>query len=120
MLQPIRLQHSSIASRPETDPRTPFESDYSRVLLSAPLRRLQDKAQVYPLAENDFVRTRLTHSIEVSRFAKDMGRGIEELLYKKGLLDADIHQARWISSILEVVGLVHDIGNPPFGHTTEK
>lgn len=120
MLQPQRLQNSSITSRPITDPRTPFESDYSRVLLSAPLRRLQDKAQVYPLADNDFVRTRLTHSIEVSRFAKDMGRGIEELLYKKGLLDDDIHQARWISSILEVVGLVHDIGNPPFGHTTEK
>ena len=66
MLQPQRLQHSSITSRPITDPRTPFESDYSRVLLSAPLRRLQDKAQVYPLADNDFVRTRLTHSIEVS------------------------------------------------------
>ncbi len=120
MLEPIRFSPSSIITRPGTDPRTPFESDYSRVLLSAPVRRLQDKAQVFPLADNDYVRTRLTHSMEVSRFARDMGRGIEEILGRQDMLSYTVYKDRWISSILETVGLIHDIGNPPFGHATER
>ena len=120
MLEPVRFSPSSIITRPSTDPRTPFESDYSRVLLSAPVRRLQDKAQVFPLADNDYVRTRLTHSMEVSRFAKDMGRGIEEILGRLDMLSYTVYKDRWISSILETVGLIHDIGNPPFGHASER
>ena len=119
MLEPVRFAHSSIITRPSTDPRTPYESDYSRVLLSAPVRRLQDKAQVFPLADNDYVRTRLTHSMEVSRFARDMGRGIEEILGRQDMLSYIVYKDRWISSILETVGLIHDIGNPPFGHASE-
>lgn len=120
MLEPKRLNKSSIAKRPKSDPRTPFESDYSRVVMSAPVRRLQAKAQVFPLADNDFVRTRLTHSMEVSRFARDMGRGVEEILYRKHLISKKVRNGRWISTILETIGLVHDIGNPPYGHATER
>ena len=49
--------------------RNEFEADYDRIVGSSSVRRLQDKAQVYPLQPNDFVRTRLTHSIEVSGIA---------------------------------------------------
>lgn len=48
------------------DGRNPFESDYGRLISSAPIRRLQDKTQVFPLESNDYIRTRLTHSLEVS------------------------------------------------------
>lgn len=52
---------------------SPFERDYERIVSSAAFRRLQDKTQVFPLSKSDFVRTRLTHSIEVSTIAKQLG-----------------------------------------------
>lgn len=102
----------------DTDGRNPFENDYSRIVLSSYVRRMQDKAQVFPLAQNDFVRTRLTHSMEVSCFAKGLGLGVEKFMFGRGLL-AD-RQRGFIPSILETAGLVHDIGNPPFGHFGEE
>ena len=60
------------------DLRNAFEKDYHRVLSSPSCRRLQDKTQVFPLEKNDFVRTRLTHSIEVSSFAKSLGQSIAD------------------------------------------
>lgn len=51
------------------DARTEFDRDYDRAVFSSSLRRLQDRAQVWPLERNDFVRTRLTHSLEVSSVA---------------------------------------------------
>ena len=102
----------------DADGRNPFENDYSRVVLSSYVRRMQDKAQVFPLAQNDFVRTRLTHSLEVSCFAKGLGLGVEKFMLARGLLDD--RQRGFIPSILETAGLVHDIGNPPFGHFGEE
>src|SRR5690554_2797019 len=55
------------------EPRTEAERDYDRVLFSTPLRRLADKTQVFPLDRNDSVRTRLTHSYEVSNLARSIG-----------------------------------------------
>ena len=62
-----------------------FEKDYHRIIGSASFRRLQDKTQVFPLDKSDFIRTRLTHSLEVSSFAKSLGQNIGEniLVYKK-------------------------------------
>ncbi len=100
------------------DGRNSFENDYSRIVLSSYVRRMQDKAQVFPLAQNDFVRTRLTHSMEVSCFAKGLGLGVEKFMLSHGLLDE--WQQNFIPSILETAGLVHDIGNPPFGHFGEE
>lgn len=51
-------------------PINAFEKDYSRIVSSAAFRRLQDKTQVFPLDKSDFIRTRLTHSIEVSTIAR--------------------------------------------------
>ena len=64
------------------DLRSEFEKDYHRVLSSPSFRRLQDKTQVFPLEKNDFVRTRLTHSIEVSSFAKSLGQSIADEILK--------------------------------------
>lgn len=54
----------------DTDGRNEFENDYGRLISSAPIRRLQDKTQVFPLEQSDFIRTKLTHSLEVSYYCK--------------------------------------------------
>ena len=103
-----------------TDLRSEFEKDYHRIIGSASFRRLQDKTQVFPLDESDFIRTRLTHSLEVSSFAKSLGQNIGEniLLYKKDT-GFTPRMKEDICSILQCAGLIHDIGNPPFGHFGE-
>ena len=56
--------------------RSEIESDYHRIIRSASFRRLQDKTQVFPLDKSDFVRTRLTHSLEVAAIAKLIGKQV--------------------------------------------
>lgn len=123
MLQPIRFRPTSVIKH-ETDGRTPFDSDFARVALSAPVRRLQDKTQVFPLADYDFVRNRLTHSLEVMTIARGLGLGVEKVLATNGCLDlinrgVEDEMRNAISKILEVAALVHDVGNPAFGHKGE-
>jgi len=101
-----------------SDGRNPFENDYGRLISSAPIRRLQDKTQVFPLEQSDFIRTRLTHSLEVSYIAGSIGQSIEKVLLDKG--EITIQQKGLLSSLLRVAGLVHDLGNPPFGHFGEE
>ena len=116
LLEPTRFRKSRVIKE-ITDARNPFENDYSRIILSPHVRRLQNKAQVFPLDDTDFTRTRLTHSLEVSNFAKGLGLGVEkELINKKKL---DINYKGYIPAILSTAGLLHDIGNPPFGHFGE-
>lgn len=103
-----------------TDLRSSFEKDYHRIIGSASFRRLQDKTQVFPLDRSDFVRTRLTHSLEVSSFGKSLGQNIGEyiLTYNKDpRFTAQMKED--ICNILLCAGLIHDIGNPPFGHFGE-
>lgn len=97
--------------------RNEFEADYDRIVGSSSVRRLQDKAQVYPLQANDFVRTRLTHSIEVSGIARSLGKQVATELYNINKIQQN--QIDQIAAILQTVGLIHDIGNPPFGHFGE-
>lgn len=103
-----------------TDLRSEFEKDYHRIIGSASFRRLQDKTQVFPLDKSDFIRTRLTHSLEVSSFAKSLGQNIGEniLAYRKDPSFTP-RMKEDICSILQCAGLIHDIGNPPFGHFGE-
>lgn len=101
-----------------TDFRTPFESDYDRVLFSSSFRRLQDKTQVFPLERHDFVRTRLTHSLEVSTVGRNLGISVA-----KALINGDHERsvnAEDFGTIVATACLLHDIGNPPFGHSGEK
>lgn len=103
----------------EMDIRTEYRKDYHRIIGSASFRRLQDKAQVYPLLRGDFVRTRLTHSMEVSSFAGSLGDTVFRRLTDEGTEGVDDTVRENCTDILECAGLVHDIGNPPFGHFGE-
>ncbi|MBS9523654.1 dNTP triphosphohydrolase [Litoribacter ruber] len=100
--------------------RSEFERDYDRIIFSAPFRNLQDKTQVFPLPEHDFVHTRLTHSLEVSSVGRSLGKIAGEYLLstyptlsEQGITSADI------GAIVAAAALTHDIGNPPFGHSGE-
>ena len=96
--------------------RSDFQKDYDRLLFSAPVRRLSDKTQVWPMDENDGVRTRLTHSHEVANLARSIGSRIAAT--SPGIFGAaDLHDV--VQPILSAIGLAHDLGNPPFGHQGE-
>jgi dGTPase len=100
-----------------TKGRTEFERDHDRTIFSTPFRRLQDKAQVFPLEPIDAVRTRLTHTMEVSSVARGLASQVAgELLTKRKITRK---QASDIVVIAETCGLLHDMGNPPFGHSGE-
>lgn len=98
--------------------RNEFDKDYERIIYSSSLRRLQDKAQVFPLQNNDFTRTRLTHSLEVASLGRSLAWNIGEWLIQKEVFK-DFAQAKKLASLVEVSCLVHDLGNPPFGHYGE-
>ena len=102
------------------DLRSEFEKDYHRIIGSASFRRLQDKTQVFPLDKSDFIRTRLTHSLEVSSLAKSLGQNIAEYILQKNMDPEFTYPMKDdICNILMCAGLIHDIGNPPFGHFGE-
>ncbi|HEY1786449.1 MAG TPA: dNTP triphosphohydrolase, partial [Pirellulales bacterium] len=106
--------------RPTTssgDHRAQFERDYDRAVFSTPVKRLQDKAQVFPLDPHDAVRTRLTHSLEVASVARGLGIAVAKWLVDKRKIAAG--QEREVEAISAVCGLIHDLGNPPFGHSGE-
>lgn len=97
--------------------RSPFQRDFDRIIFSSAFRRLQDKTQVYPLAESDYVRTRLTHSLEVSCVGRSLGEIVGKTIIKKHRLK-DYHHSDF-GSIVASACLAHDIGNPPLGHSGE-
>ncbi len=104
-----------------TDPRNEFESDFGRVIFSPATRRMHDKTQVFPLTEDDNIHSRLTHSMEVMAIGHSLGLRIcdNKTFQKKTGLDPK-DSFRLIPVVLKNACIVHDIGNPPFGHFGEK
>ena len=99
------------------DGRSPYLIDVDRLIYSAHFRKLQDKTQVHPLSKSDFVRTRLTHSLEVGTVARSLGYNVGQHILKKYTnLDLTEHD---VGYIVQAAALAHDIGNPPFGHLGE-
>lgn len=99
--------------------RSAFEQDYDRIIFSHPFRRLQDKTQVHPLPEYDFVHTRLTHSLEVSSVGRSLGkRAGEVVLQRHPELTSDFSLFDF-GAVVAAASLAHDLGNPPFGHAGE-
>jgi dGTPase len=96
--------------------RTEIERDFDRILFSTPVRRLADKTQVFPLDKNDSVRTRLTHSHEVSNLARSIGSA---LAFNFEIAASVKNSKRNLPALLALTGLAHDLGNPPFGHQGE-
>ncbi|MCD6616193.1 anti-phage deoxyguanosine triphosphatase [Aeromonas veronii] len=92
-----------------------YQRDRARIIHSAAFRRLQAKTQILGIGESDFYRTRLTHSLEVAQ----IGSGISEFLHEKYNCCDDI--SKWLPSLslIETIGLSHDLGHPPFGHGGE-
>ena len=111
------LRGGETTRREATDLRSEFRRDYGRAVFSTPFRRLQDKAQVFALEPMDGIRTRLTHSIEVGNVAMDLANGIGLALVQQSKLTEE--QSQSIATIAATVGLLHDLGNPPFGHAGE-
>ncbi|MFY0651478.1 MAG: deoxyguanosinetriphosphate triphosphohydrolase [Cyclobacteriaceae bacterium] len=99
--------------------RSEFEVDFDRIVFSQPFRRLQDKTQVFPLPELDFVHTRLTHSLEVSSVGRSLGKNVGAAIIEQHPELKDI-SAFDFGAITGAASLAHDVGNPPFGHSGEE
>ena len=99
--------------------RSGFQRDSDRIIFSSAFRRLQDKTQVFPLAENDFARTRLTHSLEVASVGRSLGTRVGAgICDRNGLRSEGLHESDF-GAIVHAAALGHDLGNPPFGHSGE-
>lgn len=99
--------------------RSVFEQDYDRIIFSHPFRRLQDKTQVHPLPEDDFVHTRLTHSLEVSSVGRSLGKRAGEVILQRHPELQKNFSLFDFGAIVAAASLAHDLGNPPFGHAGE-
>ena len=105
----------------QDETRLGFEVDFDRIIFSSAFRSLQDKTQVIPLSETDFVHTRLTHSLEVSVVGRTLGRRVgKELLKRHPKLVELGYTFNDFGAIVAAASVMHDIGNPPFGHSGEK
>ncbi|MBE2894003.1 anti-phage deoxyguanosine triphosphatase [Spirabiliibacterium falconis] len=107
----------------DNDHRSPFQRDRGRILHSAAFRCLQAKTQIHAVGENDFYRTRLTHSLEVAQIGSSLRMQLKQpnVLAKLG----SAHLAEQAKATLPTISLIeslcfaHDIGHPPFGHGGE-
>jgi dGTPase len=105
----------------QDETRLGFDVDFDRIIFSSAFRSLQDKTQVIPLSETDFVHTRLTHSLEVSVVGRTLGRRVGKVLLERHPdLVALGYTFNDFGAITAAASVMHDIGNPPFGHSGEK
>lgn len=122
-LSTARMRESTInieQRKEHNDYRTDIESDFGRVIFSSACRRLHDKTQVFPLTTDDNIHSRLTHSMEVMNIGQSFVFTLSESEAFKNHTGLDeVTILRDLAAALKVACLVHDIGNPPFGHFGE-
>lgn len=115
----IKTARPTPSSEFEDDLLRAFESDRGRIINSAAIRRLQQKTQVFPLERNAAVRSRLTHSLEVQQTGRFISQQIfRELAEETAIYGLESLQ-REFETLVEMACLMHDMGNPPFGHFGE-
>jgi dGTPase len=108
-LSPLAAQSYCTAGREDLDEpdlcsvRSAFQVDRDRILHTKSFRRLMSKTQVFLAPEGDHYRTRLTHTLEVTAIARTVARAL-----------------RLNEDLVEAIGMGHDLGHPPFGHTGEE
>ncbi len=113
-----QTEHSS---RPH-DQRSPWQRDKARILHSAAFRRLQAKTQIMGVGQNDFYRTRLTHSLEAAQIGSALTAQLRKQLAFQESFQGDSTELLALlpeDSLIEALCLAHDIGHPPFGHGGE-
>jgi dGTPase len=118
LLAPARLGRATPHTAAE-GLRTAFFKDWDRIVFCSAFRRLQDKTQVQPLAKTDYVRTRLTHTLEVASVGRSLGMMAGQAILRSHPGLVDVVQPMDIGAIVAAACLMHDIGNPPFGHAGE-
>jgi dGTPase len=109
--------------KPSDDPRSPYEIDVDRFIFSSAFRRLQSKMQVHGISlhadrPGDYVRNRLTHSLEVSRVGRSLGQLAGQHLIRCRALDGVT--AADIGHIVSAASIAHDVGQTPFSHEGEQ
>ncbi|TYG33949.1 deoxyguanosinetriphosphate triphosphohydrolase family protein [Lonepinella koalarum] len=128
-LNPIWLERQLNDKPREKDHRPPFRRDRARILHSAAFRCLQAKTQIHAVGENDFFRTRLTHSLEVAQIGSSLVSQLklvdtykalaDQLNIDKTKLQQEIKSLLPTADLIESLCFAHDIGHPPFGHGGE-
>lgn len=101
-------------AREDEKGRDPFQKDYARLLHAPAFRRLQGKTQLFPGAESDFFRNRLTHSLEVAQIAAGIAGRLNVAAVREAFPGGSIN-----TKLVEFAALAHDLGHPPFGHNGE-
>ena len=114
LLTSKRYGHAEMAEKEVG--RSHFHKDQDRIIFSSAFRRLGRKTQVHPMALNDHIHTRLTHSIEVGSLGRSLGIRVGEQIQEQL---PDWATPYDIGMIVQSACLAHDIGNPPFGHAGE-
>lgn len=115
LLSEDRLRDQTEKQSKKNPIRTEFERDYDSVVFSSAFRRLRDKTQVHS-GGSDYVRTRISHSLEVSVVCRSLGKGLATKLNNK----LSEKGKGSMPQVLTAAGLIHDIGHPPYGHTGEE
>ncbi len=119
------IERPGTAGQKPGEHRDNFERDRARIIHSFSFRRLQSKTQIFSLNESAFLRTRLTHSLEVA----NIGRGVTAVLnrliwpdFPLGTVKPEYQELAGVidSSLIEAACLAHDLGHPPFGHRGEE
>ncbi len=107
------------------DHRDPFERDRARIIHSFAFRRLQSKTQIFALGESSFLRTRLTHTLEVSNIGRALAAVVNSTIWPGYPLGTVTEAFEPLggpidTSLIEAACLAHDLGHPPFGHRGEE
>lgn len=109
-------------TKPDEAQRSVYQRDYDRIVFCAAFRRLQDKTQVHPFPSSDYVRRRLTHSLEVASVGRSLGFAVGTRIAEQhhDLKKVWPYLEHDVAQIVSNACLAHDIGNPPFGHAGEQ